>query len=56
VSIPVVEDGTYQVLVSETKSGKQLKSYSIVSKDKKLSFVIPAFTGDVAFKAIRKVG
>jgi hypothetical protein len=56
VSIPVVEDGSYQVLVSETKSGKQLKSYSIVSKDKKLSFVIPAFTGDIAFKAIRKVG
>ncbi|MEY3166137.1 MAG: hypothetical protein RLZZ291_654 [Actinomycetota bacterium] len=56
VSIPVVEDGSYQVLVSETKSGKQLKSYSIVSKDKKLSFAIPAFTGDIAFKAIRKVG
>jgi hypothetical protein len=49
-------DGAYVVTVMETKSGRILKNYTLNSKNQKISFVIPAFVGDVAFKAIRKVG
>ena len=56
VSIPVDMDGAYVVTVMETKSGRILKNYTLNSKNQKISFVIPAFLGDVAFKAIRKVG
>jgi hypothetical protein len=56
VSIPVEMDGAYVVTVMETKSGRILKNYTLNSKNQKISFVIPAFVGDVAFKAIRKVG
>ncbi len=56
VSIPVEMDGVYVVTVMETKSGRILKNYTLNSKNQKISFVIPAFVGDVAFKAIRKVG
>jgi hypothetical protein len=39
-----------------TKSGKTLKSYEIASQAMKLTFSLPGFTGDIAFKAVRKVG
>ena len=56
VSIPVQANGKYQVTVLETKSGRTLKSYTVDSKDSTITFAIPAFVGDVAFKAVRKVG
>ena len=56
VSIPVQVNGKYQVTVLATKSGRTLKSYNLDSKDSKITFTIPAFVGDVAFKAVRKVG
>ena len=56
VSIPVQVNGKYQVIVLATKSGRTLKSYNLDSKDSKITFTIPAFVGDVAFKAVRKVG
>lgn len=56
VTIPVLADGKYQVTVLQTKSGKTVKNYIIDSKGAQITFVIPAFVGDVAFKAVRKVG
>lgn len=56
VSIPVQANGKYQVTVLETKSGRTLKSYTVDSKDSTITFAVPAFVGDVAFKAVRKVG
>lgn len=56
VSIPVLANGKYQVTVLETKSGWTLKSYTVDSKDSTITFAVPAFVGDVAFKAVRKVG
>lgn len=56
VVIPVESEGNYKILVMNTKNGKTLKSYEIASQAKKLTFSLPGFTGDVAFKAVRKVG
>lgn len=56
ITIPVKVDGSYTITVMATKSGKTLKSYTLTSKNQKLQFTVPAFTGDVAFKATRKVG
>jgi hypothetical protein len=56
VVIPVEAEGNYSILVMNTKSGKTLKSYEIASQAKKLTFSLPGFTGDIAFKAVRKVG
>jgi len=56
VSIPVQANGKYQVTALETKSGRTLKSYTVDSKDSTITFAVPAFVGDVAFKAVRKVG
>ena len=56
VVIPVEVEGNYSILVMNTKSGKTLKSYEIASQSKKLTFSLPGFTGDIAFKAMRKVG
>ena len=56
VVIPVEAEGNYSILVMNTKSGKTLKSYEIASQSKKLTFSLPGFTGDIAFKAMRKVG
>lgn len=56
VVIPVEAEGNYSILVVNTKSGKTLKSYDIASQAKKLTFSLPGFTGDIAFKAVRKVG
>ena len=56
VTIPVQSNGKYQITVLETKSGRTLKIYILDSKDSKITFTVPAFVGDVAFKAVRKVG
>jgi hypothetical protein len=56
ISIPVQANGKYQVTVLETKSGRTLKSYTVDSKDSTITFAVPPFVGDVAFKAVRKVG
>jgi hypothetical protein len=56
VVIPVEAEGNYSILVMNTKSGKTLKSYEIASQAKKLTFSLPEFTGDIAIKAVRKVG
>jgi hypothetical protein len=56
VVIPVEAEGSYSILVMNTKSGKTLKSYEIASQAMKLTFSLPGFTGDIAFKAVRKVG
>ena len=56
VTIPVQSNGKFEITVLETKSGRTLKSYILDSKDFKITFTVPAFVGDVAFKAVRKVG
>ena len=56
VTIPVQSNGKFEITVLETKSGRTLKSYILDSKDSKITFTVPAFVGDVAFKAVRKVG
>ena len=56
VTIPVQSNGKFEITVLETKSGRTLKSYILNSKDSKITFTVPAFVGDVAFKAVRKVG
>jgi hypothetical protein len=56
VNIPVQSNGKFEITVLETKSGRTLKSYILDSKDSKITFTVPAFVGDVAFKAVRKVG
>lgn len=56
ISVPVLVDGKYVITVMATKSGRILKKYTVDSKASRVSFVIPAFVGDVAFRAIRKVG
>ena len=56
VTIPVKNSGTYQVQIMETKSGKILKQLTVASNSTSLIFTIPAFTGDIAFRAERKVG
>ena len=56
VTIPVKKDGAYSVTIMATKSGVTLKSLTVNASGKKLIFTLPAFTGDIAFRAERKVG
>jgi hypothetical protein len=56
VTIPVLSNGSYSVKIMATKSGKVLRELTLDSSNKKLKFTIPKFTGDIAFRAERKVG
>ena len=55
ISIPVITDGKYKVSVMKTLSGQVLSSSEINSAKQKISIKVPAFTGDISFKA-EKVG
>ena len=55
ISIPVIIDGKYKVSVMKTLSGQVLSSSEINSAKQKISIKVPAFTGDISFKA-EKVG
>lgn len=56
ITVPVLEDGPYSVRITETKSGKLLRELTLTSSNKQIKFTLPKFTGDIAFRAERKVG
>ena len=50
LKVPVLADGKYTLSIMKTLSGQILSTTTLSAIDKKVSFKLPAFTGDISFK------
>lgn len=50
LKVPVLADGKYTLSIMKTLSGQILSTTTISAIKKKVSFKLPAFTGDISFK------
>jgi hypothetical protein len=55
IKIPVAIAGNYVVKFMETKSGKVISTVKVSTTSKTLKFMVPKFTGDIAFRVEKGV-
>jgi hypothetical protein len=50
ISVPVSQNGTYEITLMNTFTGKNVATMKATSKNLVVTLKVPKFTGDIAFR------